>query len=166
MKRKAFLRLRERYRRRGKTFIYADECGFEKNVTRRYGRAPRGEKIYGLRSGLKRPRTSLIAARVEDGGFIAPFLFPGTCDADTFNLWLETHLCPLLHEDHVVIIDNATFHKSDETAELIRATGATLLFLPPYSPDLSPVEPDFANIKKIREYNEHSSIDEIIRNYH
>lgn len=166
MKRKAFLRLRERYRRRGKTFIYADESGFEKSVTRRYGRAPRGEKVYGLRSGLKRPRTSLIAARVEGGNFIAPLLFPGTCDTDTFNLWLKTYLCPLLHEDHVVVIDNATFHKSDETKTLIQDTGATLLFLPPYSPDLSPVENDFANMKNIREYNEHLSVDEIVASYH
>lgn len=88
MKRKVFLRLRERYRRRGKTFIYADESGFELHAVRRYGRAPRGEKVYGLRFGQKRPRTSLIAARVESGDFIAPFLFPGTCDAGIFNAWL------------------------------------------------------------------------------
>lgn len=166
MKRKAFLRLRERYRRRGKTFVHVDESGFELHAVRRYGRAPRGEKVYGLRSGQKRPRTSLIAARIEDGPFVAPFLFPGTCDADTFNVWLETHLCPMLNSSHVVTIDNAKFHKSEKTRALIEATGATLLFLPPYSPDLSLIEPDFANIKKIREFSDDQSIDHIVRGYH
>jgi transposase len=165
MKRRSYLRLRERYRRRGKTFVYGDESGFENNVTRRYGRAPRGEKIYGLRSGHSRPRTSLIAARFEGGGFEAPFLFQGTCHTEIFNLWLEHHLCPLLNDTHVVVLDNAAFHKSERTRTLIEKTGATLLFLPPYSPDLNPIEPDFANIKKIREYNEHSSLDNIIKMY-
>lgn len=165
MKRKAFLRLRERYRRRGKTFIYADECGFERQVTRCYARAPRGQKVHGLRSGQKRPRTSLIAARVESGDFIAPFLFPGTCDTDTFNLWLKDYLCPLLNENHVVVIDNAAFHKSDETCERVAATGATILFLPPYSPDLNPIEHDFASIKKTREFNENETLDNIIKMY-
>lgn len=165
MKRKAFLRLRERYRRRGKTFIYADESGFELHVTRRYARAPRGQKVYGLRSGRQRPRTSLIAARVEGGDFIAPFLFQGNCDTDIFNAWLETYLCPLLEDTHVVVIDNVQFHKSEKTKQLIESRGAILLFLPPYSPDLSPVENDFANMKNIREFNEHETIDNIIRMY-
>ena len=166
MKRKVFLRLRERYRRRGKVFVHVDESGFELHAVRRFGRAPRGEKVYGLRSGLKRPRTSLLAARVEKGPFVAPFLFPGTCDADIFNAWLETYLCPILNDTHVVTIDNAAFHKSEKTRALIEATGAILLFLPPYSPDLSLIEPDFANIKKIREYNENETLDHIVRFYH
>jgi putative transposase len=133
---------------------------------RRYGRAARGQKVYGLRSGQQRPRTSLIAARVEGGGFIAPFLFQGHCDTDLFNAWLETCLCPLLGAPHVVVIDNVQFHKSDKTRQLIEGKGATLLFLPPYSPDLSPVENDFANMKNIRQYNAHLSIDDIVRDYH
>ena len=100
-KRKADLRLRERYARRGKEFVYIDESGFDPSVTRRYAYAPRGERVYGLRSGHRRPRTSLLAAR----------------------------------------------------------------FLPPYSPDLNPIEHDFSTIKRIRGYREHATLDSIIRAY-
>jgi transposase len=164
MRRKAYLRLRERYRRRGKEFIYIDESGFEPFVTRRHAYAPKGQRVYGLNSGHRRPRTSLIAARVGET-FEAPFLFEGTCNAEIFNAWLEEHLCPRLNENHVVVMDNAPFHKSTKTQELIAAKNATLLSLPPYSPDLNPIEHDFASIKAIREYNEHETLDNIIRTY-
>ena len=63
------LRLRERYHRRGQQFVYIDESGFERETTRRYGRAPRGQPVHGLRPGRARPRTSLMAARFEGGDF-------------------------------------------------------------------------------------------------
>ena len=97
MKRKAYLRLRERYRRRGKEFGYLDESGFEPFVTRRYAYAPKGQRVYGLISGHKRPRTSLLAARIGRT-FEAPLLLEGTCNADVFNTWLEDHLCPLWND--------------------------------------------------------------------
>ena len=71
----------------------------------------------------------------------------------------------MLNEDSVVILDNASFHKSAATRELVEQTGAKLLFLPPYSPDLNPIEHDFGALKKIREYNHEKSIGEIIRMY-
>ena len=74
-------------------------------------------------------------------------------------------LCPLLDDTHVLIMDNASFHKGSETAALIRDSGASLLFLPPYSPELNPIEKDFANIKRIRQYNAETSIDDIIKVY-
>lgn len=163
-KRKIYLRLRERYARRGKTFVYIDESGFEPSVTRRYGYGPKGQRVYGLISGHRRPRTSLIAARMGKN-FEAPILFNGTCNAQVFNHWLENELCPLLNDNHVVVMDNVPFHKSEKTRALIRSKGATLLFLPPYSPDFNPIENDFANIKKIREYNEHETLDAIVSAY-
>jgi transposase len=164
LQRKRFLRLRERYVRRGKTLVHVDECGFAPLVTRRYAYAPKGQRVYGLTSGQRKPRTSLIAARIN-GGLHVPFLFEGTCDTEVFNCWLETLLCPRLTEAHVVIMDNATFHKSPETAQLIEKAGATLLFLSPYSPDLNPIEKDFAALKKNREYNEHETLDTIVKTY-
>lgn len=77
MKRKAFLRLRERYARRGKSFVYVDESGFESETVRRYAWSSKGQKVYGLRSGHTRPRTSLLAARMGSA-FEAPILFEGT----------------------------------------------------------------------------------------
>lgn len=64
-----------------------------------------------------------------------------------FNAWLARQLGPLLTAQHVVILDNAAFPKSAKTRELITAQGARLLFLPPYSPDLNPIERDFAVLK-------------------
>ena len=164
MKRKAFLRLRERYRRRGKEFVYIDESGFEPQVTRRYGYAPKGVRVHGLISGHRRPRTSLIAARMSSG-FEAPVLFEGNCNTAFFNAWLTKELCPLLHENHGIIMDNVPFHKGAKTRDIIHETGATILFLPPYSPDLNPIENDFATIKKIRQYNEDKTLDDIIALY-
>ena len=164
MKRKRFLRLRERYARRGKAFVYIDESGFEPEVSRRYGYAPKGARVYGLISGHRRPRTSLIAARMREG-FEAPVLFEGMCNSNVFNAWLEKELCPLLRPDHVVVMDNVPFHKSAKTKDLIESQGAKLLFLPPYSPDLNPIENDFANIKKRREYDHQNTLDNIVATY-
>lgn len=163
--RKQFLRLRERFFRRGKQPVHIDECGFASSTARRYGDAPKGHRVDGLVSGHRRPRTSLIAARME-GRLEEPLRFEGTCATGVFNTWLQTRLCPRLTAQHLVIMDNATFHKSPETAQLIEETGATLLFLPPYSPDLNPIEHDFAALKKRKEYQEHVAIDDLVKAYH
>ena len=92
-------------------------------------------------------------------------LFRGVSDTLAFNAWLEHQLCPLLDEKHIVIMDNASFHKGSETARLIWQTGASLLFLPPYSPELNPIEKDFANIKRRYQYNPEASIEQIIKVY-
>ena len=163
-KRKEYLRLRQRYVRRGKTFVYVDESGFAPYTARRYGYAPKGQRVYGLTAGTKHPRTSLIAARIGQH-FEEPFLFQGTCSSDIFNAWIERQLTPHLNDTHVVVMDNVSFHKGKETKDLIKKTGAVLLFLPPYSPDFNPIEHDFAAIKKRREYSENETIDEIIKMY-
>jgi len=105
-----------------------------------------------------------MAARM-DGRLAEPCLFEGTCDTAVFNAWLKTRVCPRLNAQHRVIMDNAAFHPSPETAQLIEATGATLLFLAPYSPDLNPIEQDFAALKKRREYQEQATLDAIVKTY-
>jgi len=62
-------------------------------------------------------------------------------------------------------MDNVSFHKRAKTQALIHATGASLLFLPPYSPDLNPIEHDFATLKRLREYNEHESLETLVKTY-
>ena len=132
---------------------------------RRYAYAPRGVCVRDKIPGSHRyTSTSLIAARIGDT-FTAPVLFQGASDTLAFNAWLEHQLCPLLDETHVVILDNASFHKGLETARLIAETGASLLFLPPYSPELNPIEKDFANIKRRYQYNPETSIEQIIKLY-
>ncbi|HHW76190.1 MAG TPA: IS630 family transposase, partial [Xanthomonadaceae bacterium] len=143
-KRRAYGHWRDRAQRRGKILVYADESGFEPGADRRHAYGPRGARVQGLVSGHKRPRTSLLAARIGSR-LEAPLLFDGTCNTAVFDAWLARQLCPLLTPEHVVILDNAAFHKSAKTRELITAQGARLLFLPPYSPDLNPVERDLRN---------------------
>lgn len=91
--------------------------------------------------------------------------FKGTCNTEVFNAWLSQVLIPELSPGQIIIMDNASFHKSAKTKELIEAAGCKLLYLPPYSPELNPIEKTWANIKgKIRGFletgkNLRSSID-------
>ena len=118
----------------GKTAVYVDESGFPTSDVRRYAYAPKGICVRDKISGSHRYRsTSLIAARIGDG-FTAPVLFQGACDALAFNAWLAHELCPLLDETHVVILDNASFHKGSETMRLIAETGRVCSFYPRIPP--------------------------------
>lgn len=149
----------------GKKIIYVDECGFRAESYRRHGYAPKGERVLGLISGRRTRTTTLVAARINST-FTAPCLFDGSCNAASFNAWVEVYLCPRLSVSDVVVLDNAKIHKTPRTRELIEASGAAVLFLPPYSPDYNPIEHDFANIKRLREYNAERTIDEVINMYH
>ena len=145
--------------------VYVDESGFEPDVCRRYGYAPRGQKVYGDHSGHKRPRESLIAAR-RGKDFLAPMLFSGTADADLVNDWMRHMLLKELRPNSTLIFDNAAFHKKKDLASIACEHGHHILFLPPYSPDFSKIEPDFANIKKRRQYAPHDTpLDAIIHSY-
>jgi len=111
-------------------------------------RAPIGQTVLGMISGKRYQRESFIAGKVNSK-IIAPFCFNGTCDTNLFNLWVEQFLVPELIPGQVIIMDNATFHKSKKTKELIELAGCRILFLPPYSPDLNPIEIFWANFKKL-----------------
>ncbi len=145
--------------------MYVDESGFEPGAARRFGYACKGQRVHGTISGHKRPRTSFLAARLDNGRLAATQLWDGTCNSEILNQWCRQLLCPLLNNNSVVVLDNAAFYKSKMTRESIETSGAKMLFLPAYSPDLNPIEHDFGAIKKIRDYNHQKSIDEIIRMY-
>jgi len=116
-------------------------------LKRERARAPRGKQVYGAISGMRYARESFIAAQKEEQ-ILAPFCYRGTCDTTLFNVWVRDFLLPELKPGQVVIMDNAAFHKSQETKKLIEAAGCRICFLPPYSPDLNPIEQVWANIKK------------------
>jgi transposase len=145
-------KLRQIIAERGsKDIVYVDESGFEPDVCRRYGWGLRGQKVYGDHSGNRRPRTSLIAAR-RGKDFLAPMIFSGTADTDLVNDWTRHMLCKELRPASTIIWDNAAFHKKKDLEAIASQHGHHILFLPPYSPDFSPIENDFANIKKRRQY--------------
>jgi transposase len=79
----------------------------------------------------------------------APFVFDQPINAVSFTAWVEQQLCPTLKAGDIVIMDNLSSHKRPATRAAIRARGARLLFLPPYSPDLNPIEQVFAKLKHL-----------------
>ena len=79
-------------------------------------------------------------AGTRENRYIAPMYFKGYCDTEVVEAWLEQELLPVLTPGHIIVMDNASFHKSAKIKELIEEAGCDLLFLPPYSPDLNPIE--------------------------
>jgi transposase len=119
--------------------VYIDEAGVDNRIFRAYARAPRGQKIHADIPGKKRERYSMIGGLIKKK-FIAPFTFKGGCNSDVFNAWLEQVLIPEIPTGSTIVMDNAAFHKSAATREIIEKSGCHLLFLPTYSPDLNPIE--------------------------
>ena len=115
-------------------------------LSREWGRAPRGERIYEAVTGKRRERTSIIAAS-QKSRLVAPFVFQGSCNAEVVDIYFEKVLLPALPPGSVIVLDNARFHQSSTTAALVAAAGCELLFLPAYSPDLNPIEHIWAAFK-------------------
>jgi hypothetical protein len=126
--------------------VYIDESGIDQFISREYGWEKRGLRVFGDICGKRYQRESILAAKLGQR-ILAPFCFQGTCDTVLFNLWLEKVLLPELEPGYTLIMDNATFHKSAATLHLIEQAGCQLLFLPPYSPDLNPIEKYWAQFK-------------------
>jgi len=113
---------------------------------REHGRAPRGERIYQAVAGQRRERTSLIAA-ARKNKLVAPLVFQGRCNTAVVDAYFEQVLLPALPPGSVIVLDNARFHQSPTTQKLVAAAGCQLLFLPPYSPGLNPIEHLWAALK-------------------
>ena len=113
---------------------------------REYGRAPRGERIYQAVAGKRRERTSIIAAS-QQNKLVAPLVFQGSCNTEVVDAYFDKVLLPALPPGSVIVLDNARFHQSPTTQKLVEQARCQLLFLPPYSPDLNPIEHLWAAFK-------------------
>jgi transposase len=118
---------------------YIDEMGLDEYLNREYGRAPRGEPVNEQQSGRKFERTNILAAKCGDE-IIEPLQYNGRTDHLLFETWFETRLCRALKKDDVAVMDNATFHRKKTLQKIAERFGIRVIFLPPYSPDLNPIE--------------------------
>ena len=114
-------------------------------MTRLYGRAERGRRVVEAVPGSWKTITMIAAVRSDEA--FAPFAFPGAVDAAAFLTYVRRILVPALRPGEVVVMDNLGSHKAPGVAEAIRTAGAQVRYLPPYSPDLSPIEPFWSKIK-------------------
>lgn len=135
-----------------KSLVYIDESGIDMTICKERGWGPKGKKLVGKKSGKYYERTNIIAGLVNNKP-MAPMIFNGSCNTLLFETWVEEFLIKELKPGQVVIMDNASFHKSKKTRELIESVKCRIIFLPPYSPDLNPIEKFWANMKRWIEHN-------------
>jgi transposase len=127
--------------------VFLDESGVTTEMTRRYGRAPRGERLReGTPAGHWHTLTLLGAMTID--GLLATMSIESPTDSDVFLAYLEQVLCPRLRPGQLVVMDNLAAHKHPAVRQLIQQAGAELLYLPPYSPDFNPIEQCWAKIKE------------------
>jgi transposase len=116
-------------------------------MTRLWGRAPGGQRVgEATPQGHWKVLTILSALRLD--GLVATMTIDSATDGDVFRVYVEQVLCPQLQPEDVVVMDNLSAHKVKGVRQLIEASGAKLLYLPPYSPDLNPIEKAWAKLKQ------------------
>ena len=129
--------------------VFVDESGFHTSMTRLYARAPRGKRAYGKVPRNRGKNTTLIAAITIEGGMGETIAVEGATDAEAFEAYVEHFLAPSLEEGQVVVLDGLGAHRTQKVRGLVERRGADLVFLPPYSPDLNPIEEAFSKIKQL-----------------
>jgi transposase len=128
--------------------VFIDETWAKTNMTRLCGWAPRGRKLVA-KAPQGRWRTLTFLAALRCDRIDAPCVIDGPINGQSFLAYVEQLLVPTLKPGDIVIIDNLGSHKGNAVRRTIRATGAKLFFLPPYSPDLNPIEQVFAKLKTL-----------------
>lgn len=128
--------------------VFVDETGADTKMVRLYGRGPIGERVVG-----KQPfghwKTTTLVAGLRVGEIGAPCVLDGPMNRVAFEAYVEQMLAPTLSDGDIVVMDNLPAHEGARVRELIEATGARLLLLPPYSPDLNPIEMAFSKLKTL-----------------
>jgi transposase len=128
--------------------VFIDETWISTSMTRRYGRAPRGQRCVDSAPHGHWETTTFVGA-LRRRRLTAPMVADGPMDGEMFLAYVRQFLCPTLQPGDTVILDELSSHKVAGVEEAITATGATLLYLPPYSPDLNPIEKFFSKLKAL-----------------
>nr|WP_288306570.1 IS630 family transposase [uncultured Romboutsia sp.] len=129
--------------------VYIDETGIQGYIYREYGRAVRGKKVYDKIPGKKYKRINIVAGKCVDK-IISPLVYDKIMDSEFFEKWFKEMFLKEVEENKVIVMDNATFHCKNRLYELCKNANKNLklIFLPPYSPDLNPIEKYWAVLKK------------------
>lgn len=128
--------------------VFIDETSTNTKLTKRTGWSPCGER-YHMDAPFGSWQTQTFIAGLRHNGLTAPWLVDAPMNAEIFAIYVETQLAPTLAPRDIVILDNVAFHKARRIEEIVAARGAWLLFLPPYSPDLNPIEMAFSKLKTL-----------------
>ena len=129
-------------------FVFIDETGTATNMARRYGRCPSDERLVAAVPQGHWSTTTFVAG-LRQSGVIAPLVLDGPMTGPAFKAYVEQFLAPALRPGDVIVLDNLAAHKVDGVHQAIAAVGASVLYLPPYSPDLNPIEQLFAKLKAL-----------------
>ena len=129
-------------------FVFVDETGTHTSLTRLYGWAPHDQRAVGSVPRNHGKNTTLVVALTPDG-LQAPWLIEGAMETATFEWYIREGLGPTLRPGQVVVVDNLSAHKATSIRQALAARGCELLFLPPYSPDCTPIEQVFSKIKAL-----------------
>jgi transposase len=130
------------------SFVFIDETGVSTNMTRRYGWGPKGDRLVDA-APYGHWRATTFVAGLRGAGLIAPLVLDGPMNGNAFRAYVVQFLAPTLSPGDVVVMDNLAAHKVAGVREAIAAAGASILYLPPYSPDLNPIEQMFAKLKAL-----------------
>jgi transposase len=128
--------------------VFVDETWTSTQMTRRYGRAPKGQRCIAS-APLGNWQTTTFVAGLPRRRLTAPMVLDGPMDGEAFLAWIRQFLCPTLGPGDMVVLDNLSSHKVDGIEEALAAVGARVLYLPPYSPDLNPIEKLFSKLKTL-----------------
>lgn len=131
-----------------RNLVFVDETGMHLGFTRLFGRSPQGERLYDSQPGNLGQNISLIGGMSIDG-LIATMSIPGSVNTDVFLCYIQEILIPQLWVGAIVLLDNLPLHHAGVIRDAIEAVGAKLVFLPPYSPDLSPIELCWSKLKQL-----------------
>lgn len=126
--------------------MFLDESGVNTDMTRRYARAKNGQRAND-HTPLNTGKTTTIVSSVRVDGTTVPIYLSGSLNGELFKEYIEQHLVPTLQTGDIVVMDNLRCHKVDGIKQAIEKAGAYVLYLPPYSPDLNPIEQMWSKIK-------------------
>ena len=126
--------------------IFLDETSTNTKMTRLRGRFRKGERLKS-KAPFGHWCTQTLIAGLRSDGLVAPFVVNAPMNRVIFDTYIETQLAPQIGKGDIVILDNLAAHKSQKAQSILRAKGAWFLFLPPYSPDLNPIEMAFSKLK-------------------